>query len=122
MSGHDLWILKREDGFETAKPSLCLWESQLTNQFKPQTEISERTDGREESGQHEPRRFNARPRKAEKNRRESDAVSGFANQIANQQWERLQCLSAAVTLVQGHAGVSWHDFGRLIPTRWAASR
>jgi hypothetical protein len=24
---HDLWILKREGGFETAKPFLCLWES-----------------------------------------------------------------------------------------------
>jgi Glutathione S-transferase N-terminal domain len=48
------WILKRQGGFETAKPSLCLWEYQFTNHFKPQTEISERTDGREESGQHEP--------------------------------------------------------------------
>jgi hypothetical protein len=46
--------MKRQGGFETAKPSLCLWESQLTNHFKPQTEISKRTDGREESGQHEP--------------------------------------------------------------------
>src|SRR5712671_2534331 len=31
-------------------------------------------------------------------------------------WERLQCLSAAVTVVEGHAGVRWHDFGRLITT------
>src|SRR6476661_3232211 len=31
-------------------------------------------------------------------------------------WERLQCLSATVTVVEGHAGVRWHDFGRLITT------
>src|SRR5512135_136848 len=31
-------------------------------------------------------------------------------------WERLQCLSAALAAVEGHAGVRWHDFGRLITT------
>jgi hypothetical protein len=31
-------------------------------------------------------------------------------------WKRLQCLSAALAVVEGHAGVRWHGFGRLVPT------
>jgi hypothetical protein len=34
-------------------------------------------------------------------------------------WKRLQCLSAALTVVEGHAGVGWHGFGRLVSTMWA---